>query len=124
MGSEIEVSFVLNLILALGCVLGISVGQILFKLAAREWELEQSLLAVRPLSILLTAFALYGATTLVWVWVLRRSDLGRIYPLMALAFVLVPIGSALFFGERFNSFYYVGLGLVITGLLFVVRSGS
>ena len=113
---------VLNLILALGCVLGIATGQILFKLAARNWEMEQTLFGVRTLTVLSFAFALYGLTTIVWVWVLRKSELGRIYPLMSLAFILVPIGSAFFFGERFGSVYFIGVGFIVTGLFLTIRS--
>jgi len=53
---------------------------------------------------------------------LQKSDLGRIYPLMALAFVLVPIGSYLFFQERFNPQYFVGVTLIIGGIIVAVRS--
>lgn len=111
-----------NLILALGCVLGIAVGQILFKLAAKNWEMEQSLFGLRTMTILFSALALYAVTTMVWVWVLRKSDLGRVYPLMSLAFILVPIGSALFFGERFSLLYFVGVSLIVAGLYLTVRS--
>jgi drug/metabolite transporter (DMT)-like permease len=57
-----------------------------------------------------------------WIWVLQKADLGRIYPLMALAFVIVPIGSHLVFGERFPPQYFVGVALIMIGIVVTVRS--
>ncbi|WP_459200419.1 EamA family transporter, partial [Pseudomonas tremae] len=67
-------------------------------------------------------FALYGITTLAWVWVLQKIELGKVYPLMALAFVLVPIGSHFFFGERFQPQYFLGVAIIIIGILIAVRA--
>jgi len=72
--------------------------------------------------MLAAAFALYGATTLAWVWVLQEIELGRLYPLMALSFVLVPIGSYFVFGERFQPQYFVGIGLIMTGIVIAARA--
>jgi drug/metabolite transporter (DMT)-like permease len=65
---------------------------------------------------------LYGITSIAWVWVLQKTDLGRVYPLMAIAFILVPIGSYLIFGERFQSQYFVGVVLIIIGVFTVLKS--
>jgi len=53
--------------------------------------------------------------------VLRSEDLGRIYPIMALAFVLVPIASHLFFGERFLPGYMFGTAMIIVGVIVTTR---
>jgi len=74
------------------------------------------------LTLLFSAFALYGLTTIAWVWVLQKAELGRVYPLMAMAFVLVPIGSYFFLGERFNPQYFVGVALIAAGIVIAVRS--
>lgn len=113
----------MNYMWALVCVLGISIGQLLFKLAADSWVSEQNLFGVRTLSILAGACLLYGGTTILWVWVLKQSELSRIYPMMSLAFILVPIGSALFLGERFGPMYYVGVGMIATGLILALTAG-
>jgi drug/metabolite transporter (DMT)-like permease len=109
-------------VLALICVLGIAAGQILFKLSASALQKSGNILDPRALVTLLVAFALYGVTTLAWVWVLRKIELARAYPLMALAFVIVPIGSYFILGERFNSQYIFGVGLIVAGILVAVRS--
>ena len=71
------------------------------------------------LLFLLVAMLIYGVTSLAWVWLLRSVELGKVYPFMALAFVLVPLGSHFFFGETFSPRYYAGTALVIGGLLLV-----
>ena len=53
--------------------------------------------------VLAGAQALYAVTTVAWDWVLQRSELGTTYPLMALAFIVVPIASHIVFGESFSS---------------------
>ena len=64
---------------------------------------------------------LYGVTTLVWIWVLSRSELGKVYPLMALAFVLVPIATYFLFDERFSVGYMLGIALIVMGIILTSR---
>ena len=71
--------------IAILCVLGIAGGQLLFKLSASHMHKSGSFFEPRSLMILFVALALYGITTLAWVWVLQKIELGRAYPLMALA---------------------------------------
>ncbi|WP_235906842.1 DMT family transporter [Pseudomonas saliphila] len=104
------------------CVLGIAAGQILFKLSATAMVETDSLVSVKSLIPLSIAIALYGVTSLGWVWTLQRIDLGRVYPLMAMAFVLVPLGSYVAFGERFQAQYFIGVALIIAGIVVTVRA--
>ncbi|EPT6931454.1 EamA family transporter [Cronobacter malonaticus] len=109
-------------LIALICVVGIAAGQILFKMSAIELHKAGSIFSLSVLVILGGAFALYGFTTIAWVWVLQKIDLGKAYPLMALAFAIVPIGSYLFLGERFNAQYFIGVALIMTGIVVAVKS--
>jgi drug/metabolite transporter (DMT)-like permease len=109
-------------VIAIICVLGIATGQILFKLSAASMHQANNFFDKRSLVILFFALALYGITTLAWVWVLQKIELGRAYPLMALAFVLVPIGSHFIFGERFNLYYVMGVVVIMLGILLTIKS--
>lgn len=104
------------------CVIGIAAGQILFKLTAAALERSGSFFDPGTAAILFSAFALYGVTTIAWVWVLQKVDLGRAYPLLALTFVLVPIGSHLLLGERFQPLYFLGVAMIIAGIFITIRS--
>ena len=65
---------------------------------------------------MLAALVVYGAATLLWVWVLRTASLGVVYPLYALAFVLVPLLGWVLFGEPMTARHWVGAGLIVAGV--------
>ncbi len=104
------------------CVLGIVVGQLLFKLGANAWSATGNFFAFKTLLTLGVAMALYAVTSLAWVWVLQKVDLGKVYPLMAMAFVLVPLGSHLIFGEKFQPQYFLGVALIAIGIVLTVKA--
>ena len=105
------------------CVLGISLGQILFKKAAgaitdatqwQHWVFNGWLVA---------ALVLYGITTLVWIWVLRHAPLHLAYPFMALAFLIVPCLGWLFLGEALRWPTLAGGLLILLGIALAARAG-
>jgi drug/metabolite transporter (DMT)-like permease len=109
-------------VVAILCVVGLAIGQILFKLSATALVESGSIFALKPASTLLAAICLYGITSVAWVLVLQHVELGRVYPLMALAFVLVPIGSYVVFGERFSPQYFVGVVIIMAGIVVTIKS--
>lgn len=109
-------------IVAIFCVIGIAVGQILFKMTSSILHKTGSFFSIETLLYLLSALSLYGITTIAWIWVLQKIDLGKAYPLMALAFILVPIGSFIFFNEKFTPQYFVGIFFIMIGIILAVRS--
>ena len=104
------------------CVVGIAAGQILFKLSAISLSETGSFFTFKTALTLLAAMVLYAINSIAWVWVLQKVELGRVYPLMAIAFILVPIGSYFILGERFQLQYFVGVALIIIGIITVVKS--
>ena len=109
-------------LVAVFCVAGIVIGQLLFKLGANAWASSGSFFALKTLTVLATAMALYGLTSLAWVWVLQKADLGKVYPYMALAFILVPLGSYLMFAEKFQPQYIIGVCFIAVGIVLTVKS--
>lgn len=109
-------------IIAFLCVLGIAAGQILFKLGATSLNQTGSCFVPKTAGILIAALILYGIATIAWVWVLQKIDLGRVYPLMALAFVIVPLGSHFILGERFPLQYFFGVAMIVAGIIIVVKA--
>lgn len=104
------------------CVVGIAIGQILFKASANSLQETGSFFDKTTFLTLLIALILYGVTTIAWVWVLQKIELGKIYPLMALAFVFVPIASYFFLGERFQPQYFAGVALIVIGIIITVKA--
>lgn len=104
------------------CVLGISLGQLLFKSSAICFNSSGTYFDLQGIAFLFLAFSLYGITTLGWIWVLQKMDLAKVYPLMALAFLLVPIGSYLFLNEKINTQCLLGALIIIGGVILSVKS--
>ncbi|MEM7088389.1 MAG: EamA family transporter [Pseudomonadota bacterium] len=62
---------------------------------------------------LLTALAIYGVATIVWVYALRHIPLSQAYPVMAFSFNLVPLASFAFLGETLGLRYWIGAGMIV-----------
>lgn len=120
MGSKIGLFWGLIAPLAVVCV--ISTGQLLFKIASGLIDFRRPLAEPRGLAVLSVALVLYGAATLVWVAVLRQAPLNRIYPIMALSFVLTPLGGMLVLKEPISPAYWAGVGLILAGLVVIGRT--
>jgi drug/metabolite transporter (DMT)-like permease len=101
----------------LACVVAIAGGQILFKLAARAGEASA---AGFPWDILnawlFAALAVYGAATLLWVWLLKSLPLNVAYPFVGLAFVIVPMLAAFTLGEALDWRHVAGGLLIAAGV--------
>ena len=111
-----------GLIAPLGCVLVISSGQLLFKIASGLIDFRRPLAEPQGLAVLGLALALYAGATLVWVMTLKHAPLSRIYPVMALSFVLTPLGGMLFLKEPISGAYWAGVGLILAGLVVISRA--
>ena len=104
-----------NFFLTVVCVVGIAIGQILFKQAARASVPAEGWLGWVN-GWIIAALFLYGAATLLWVYVLRTTPLAIAYPLFALAFIIVPVLSSIFLGEPLRLSYFVGGAVIIAGV--------
>jgi uncharacterized membrane protein len=106
---------------AVVCVIGMSFGQVLFKVSAVSLNQTGSIFAPRTFLILAGTFGVYAAVSVGWVWVLRKAHLGEVFPFYSLAYILVPLASYFFFDERFSNGYLLGVALIIAGLLLCGR---
>jgi len=102
------------------CVLAISVGQILFKVAAGS-NADGSFLMKLMQPSLLFALIIYGGATVFWIWLLQTVPLNVAYPYMALAFLFVPLMSLFFLGEKVELSTWIGSVLIVIGVFFHAR---
>ena len=107
---------------ALVCVLCIALGQVLFRASALALNESGNYYDSKVIVLLVSAFGLYAATCVGWVLILQKTELGKIYPFMALTFVLVPLASYMVFGERFTGQYYIGVFFILSGIFFCVKA--
>lgn len=102
--------------LTLLCVLCISIGQILFKKASAGFDAPLSWRSFVLNGWLIASLALYGVTTLGWVWILRNVPLNLAYPFMGLAFLFVPAMAWLVLGEPLHWKTFAGGLLILAGI--------
>lgn len=110
------------LLLLMASVAGLSVGQVLLRMAAQ---------AARPgyaawQAVALSAWAwlgllVYALATLAWLAVLRELPLRVAYPFVALAFVVVPVLAWAVLGEELRWSTGVGAVLIAAGIWVSVR---
>lgn len=105
-----------QLFLTLLCVTGIACGQILFKKAAVALGSTNTWQAWVFNGWLWAALALYGAMTLLWIWILRHAPLHLAYPFMGMAFLIVPTLAWWWLGEPLNWRTLAGGALILTGV--------
>jgi len=108
-----------QLALLLVCVACLAAGQLLFKLSARTLQAATGpadLLRLLTEPAFLLALVVYGGTTLLWVWILRKVPLTVAYPFVALSFVLVPLAGWALLGERVAWNYWAGIALIVAGI--------
>lgn len=109
----------MNLVLSLFtllCVFCISVGQLMFKQAAAALPPQPQLTDWLFNGWLIASLALYGLTTLGWIWILRHAPLHIAYPFMGLAFLIVPVLAWAFLKEPLHWQTLAGGALILAGV--------
>jgi drug/metabolite transporter (DMT)-like permease len=71
--------------------------------------------------VIFFGLCLYAIGAFLWMVVLSRVNLSFAYPFVALNFVFVLAGSALFLHEQIPVNRFIGVALIIIGVLFISR---
>lgn len=97
-------------------------GQVLFKLGSHGKELGSLMDMIKLLfsPIVLVALCLYGATTMLWLYILSKTDISFAYPIQALAFPVVLILSSLIFHETVGINRWIGVLVIVAGVYITV----
>ena len=106
----------LSLLLLVLTVAALSVGQVLFKLAAggmREGGSWQDWLLNRHLVL---ALIVYAGDTALWIALLRQVPLSVAYPFAALAFFFVPLLAHFGLGEPLRWQTLAGAAIIFVGV--------
>jgi drug/metabolite transporter (DMT)-like permease len=102
---------------AVACTVGLSVGQLLFKMSSLRLSEAKTLFDSSFAGLLVLAMGLYAIVSVAWVMLLQGAELSKLYPIMALSFAFVPLASALVFGDRLNIQYVAGVLLIVAGVV-------
>jgi len=111
---------VLNTVMLASFSLLLASGQFLFKkvgLSVSGLGLTEALPLLLRSFTLYGALALYGGATLLWIWILSRVPLAQAYPWVAAGVVIVPVIGVTAFQEPVRPMFWVGVTLIMAGLL-------
>jgi len=77
-------------------------------------------MATNPL--LIVGIAIFGVSTLLWLFALAKADLSFAYPFLSLTYLAVLIGGAFLFGDKVTLPRVLGFAVIIAGVWIVARS--
>ncbi len=114
-----------EIVLTLFTTLLMVTGQMLFKLgsAGKDFSSPAAILKVIFTPYILLALSLYAGTTVLWMYILSRAPLSKVYPIQSLAFGLVLILSALFLRESVPLNRWIGVGIILIGVFVATMKG-
>jgi drug/metabolite transporter (DMT)-like permease len=94
-------------------------GQVMFKrvgLTLRDHNGSGVIWLILREPSLYLALAIYGAATLLWIWILSRVSLVQAYPWVAIGMIIVPGLGWLVFGERVTPTFWLGAAFIVFGI--------
>ncbi len=114
-----------GIFLALICTVIVSFAQILLKKGSAYFSLSPEQLLSQLTNIpLLIGGALYILGAVFFIYAFRRGELSVIYPIMASGYIFVTLLSVFFLGEVVTSQKWVGLFLIIGGVVLLGHYGQ
>ncbi len=105
--------------LAVFCVLLSSAAQIAMKRgmgAPGSADVGATYLHALTSPLVWLGLVLYGASAVLWLWVLSRLDVSLAYPLVSLGFVVTMVLGVLWLGEPFSWLRVAGCTLIVVGV--------
>ena len=102
------------ILMAITCEIALVIGQLLLKRGMSTIPTKVSIVAAGIVSL--------SAWFFIWLWLLGRWDLSRLFPFEGLNPVLVVIGAAILLKERVRPLTWLGVALISVGVAIVSSS--
>jgi len=102
-----------------------AVGQLMLRQVARvltapsQVGLWRWLLSVFTSPTILAAFVLFAVSALLWIAALRETPLTVAYPMVALSYIIIFVGSYFLFAEPITLTKLIGAVLVVAGIIVI-----
>ena len=106
----------------LACVVVMTIGQVLFKQVAVNYNRVGNIFDISVLGLLMIAGSMYVTSSVLWVWALRSVEISKAYPYFALGFVFVPLLGAWIFNEELTLRYGLGVLFIVIGVAMTTSS--
>lgn len=106
------------LLLSLITTIIVAVGQVLWKMGmdGRELKSFSHLINAFFSPLILTGIVLYFLATLLWLYILSKTELSSVYPIQALSYVFVLIVSFFLFKEDVSIKSWFGVVIICFGV--------
>ncbi|MDR2499382.1 MAG: EamA family transporter [Tannerellaceae bacterium] len=103
----------------------LAAGQVFLKIGlgringvSLSWKFIASQIVNWPLA---AAGGCLTAATLLWIYMLRRFEFGVVYPMTSLGYLFGMIAAATIFQEHIPPTRWLGLALVIAGIILIAK---
>jgi drug/metabolite transporter (DMT)-like permease len=107
-------------------ILSGAVGGVFFKMGARAISYEQPIAAIvwsTATNIwIVLALALYFLPFIIWTFLLKHMDLSQLQPMFSLVYVVTTVFAVIILGEHVSTYRWLGVGLILAGVLVVSRN--
>ena len=90
--------------------------------AGRDWLATAGSLAQHP--GIAGGLACYAISVVVWIVALSRVDVSIAYPMLSIGYVVGALLAWWLFGESVSAQRWVGIGVIVVGVVLVARSGA
>jgi uncharacterized membrane protein len=104
------------------CTAFSSTAQVFYKLGAER--LEFNIISLITNVPLITGMALYVIGAFIMIAALKGGELSVLYPIVATSYIWVSIMSYYFFNDNLNLFRWVGIFIIIVGIIFISRGSK
>jgi drug/metabolite transporter (DMT)-like permease len=114
------------LLFIVGIVSG-TLGAIFFKLAKPGVNALESTVSSFIQNIILNpyiffGFVLYFIPGVIWIYLISKYPLSYIQPLLAVGYIVTPLAAMLFFHETVSPIRWLGIGIILIGVIIVSQS--
>ena len=99
------------------CTIFTSSAQIFYKMGADK--LDYNLASIITNWHIIAGMVLYGLGAVLVILALRGGEVSVLYPIITSSYIWVSLGSSYFFGEIMNVFKWIGVFLIIFGIMLI-----
>lgn len=100
-------------------------GQIIWKFGTKTIDFEISLKGIFNFIFnpyVLGGGIIYVLASVLWIYILSKEDLSKVYPLQSLCYVLGVIAGVFIFNESIDAFKIFGIVLIVGGAFIISLS--
>lgn len=117
---------ILQWVLLLSGVLMSAAGGILLKVGAVQIHYDDGAMAIfRQVAFnwsIIFGVMMYLVPVMIWIFLLKKIELSFLQPLFSLTYVVTPILAMVFLNENVAPARWVGIGVIVIGVIVVARS--